>query len=216
MTFLSNGTEITENFGDGGIDDIKKVIAHYKINIEYLKDDYVLDTYLVNCITSRDLQFVNDWADLFTYLKKIDNQAKELQKRTKISERQKPRELESDIKKLTKAKEVFEKYSDEKNVQVRETIKTLNIAISELSHIQCGLKSYIFKHEEVRPLRINSHLDYYENKLLSKRIEYFKPKPQIIDELINNQMLHIENTVTNINITAVTYLTEYLKDYYKF
>lgn len=216
MILLKDGTEITESFGANGISDIKKVINHYDNKLDYLQDDYILDTYLKDCIISTDLQFVNDLNILFTYLNTIDKEAKTIQERYNNQETQKPRELESDINKLQKAKEVMEKYSDSNNEKVTECIKILNQSISELNSIKVELKSYIIKHTDVRPLTRNSHLKYYGNNLLPKRINYFKPKPQIINELINNYTINIKNNIDNINATQLEYLLNYLKeDYYK-
>ncbi len=215
MVLLRDGLEITESFGTNGIADIKRALYHYSIKLEYLQDDYILNTYLKGCITSTDLQFIQDLNSLFSFLNGIDREAKTIKERHNNKEIHKPEKLESDMKKLEEAKTIMEKYSEINNLKVKECIKTLKMSIFELNSIRVELKSYIFKHKEVRPLTISSHLKWYGNKLLSKRIDYFKPKPDVINQLINNNLIYIKNSIENINITKLEHLINYLKDYYK-
>jgi len=133
----------------------------------------------------------------------------------------KPRDIDSEIKQLSKARDIFNKYSNSNNEEAQNIIKSLNRAIGELNSIKVELKSYVFRHKDLpkeyfSPLTISSHLKYYGGNLLEKRIDYFKPKQQTINECINNNFYLLKRQFDDVlDMKAVSNLFDYLKDYYK-
>ena len=217
---LKDGTEITESFGDK-IEDLKAVIKNYSIDIAYLDDDYFLKTYLRQCVPARDLQFKRDTEYVLDYLKKTDEEVQKLYSRIKGNNHHKTRDIESEVLQLTKAREIFRKYSNSNNEEAQNAIRLLTGAIGELNNIKVELKSYVFRHKDLpqehfSPLTINSHFKSYSNNLLENRIDYFKPKPQTINECINNNYYLLERQFNDVlDMKSVLDLFDYLKDYYK-
>ena len=217
---LKDGTEITESFGDK-IEDLKAVIKNYSIDIAYLDDDYFLKTYLHQCVPARDLQFKRDTEYVLDYLKKTDEEVQKLYSRIKGNNHHKTRDIDSEVLQLTKAREIFHKYSNSSNEEAKHAIKLLNRAIGELNSIKVELKSYVFRHKDLpqeyfSPLTISSHLKYYGDNLLANRIDYFKPKKQTVNECINNNYYLLKRQFSNVlDIKAVFDLFDYLKDYYQ-
>lgn len=219
---LKDETEITENFGDK-VEDLIAVINHFHEDnkLEYLEDDYFLEVYLYQCIQTRDLQFMQDVQNLVTYLYKIDYEVTKLRSRMNSDiSHHKPRDIDSEILQLSKAKEIFCKYSNPSNKEAQTAIGLLSRAIGELNSMKVELRSYIFRHKDL-PKKYctmvhSAHLKSWSTSLLEYRIDFFKPKPQTINECINNNFFLVKRQFSdNLNIEAVRALFDFLKNYYK-